>query len=69
MSFDCFPNITFRLFKSSTGRDAAGQVGDIRRPVAVSLHQGRVSGVLRASGMNLSLYEPLAARLPIFFRS
>jgi hypothetical protein len=37
MSFYCFPNITFRLFKSSTGRDAAGQIRDIRRPVALSL--------------------------------
>ena len=27
MSFDRFPNITFRLFKSSAGRDAAGQIG------------------------------------------
>ena len=37
MSFDRFPDITFRLFQSAAGCDTSWQIGNIRGPVALSL--------------------------------
>src|SRR4051812_31594459 len=37
VSFDCFPNITFRVFKSDAGCDAARQVRNVRSPIALRL--------------------------------
>ena len=37
VSFNCFPNIAFGLFQGAAGCDTARQIGNIRRPIALSL--------------------------------
>src|SRR4051794_7751373 len=37
MPFDRFADVTLRLFQSASSRDAPGQIGNICRPVALTL--------------------------------
>ena len=53
VSFDCFPNVAFRFFKSTTCSDTAGQIGNIGRPVTLGLFEDHLRSLLSLQSRRL----------------